>query len=90
LIILFGFSIERKGKKQIKGVSTPVGKPPGRRSESSKGGGNLSDANTSGKETDSRSSTPSLQGTLSKVVHMMPLSDYLSFLEISQDQCYEK
>ncbi|EFX89937.1 mortality factor 4-like protein 1 [Daphnia pulex] len=50
-----------KGKKQIKGVSTPVGKPPGRRSESSKGGGNLSDANTSGKETDSRSSTPSLQ-----------------------------
>jgi len=45
----------------IKGASTPLGagpKPGTRKSESK---GNLSDANTSGKETDSRSSTPSLQ-----------------------------
>jgi hypothetical protein len=56
-------SYVRKGKKPIKGA-TPLGagKPGGRKSDAQKG--NLSDANTSGKETDSRSSTPSIQGKM--------------------------
>ena len=53
-----------KGKKMIKGALTPLGSkgPVGRSSKGPDSKGNLSDANTSGKETDSRSSTPSLQG----------------------------
>ncbi len=39
-----------------------VGKPGRRPNSDASKGGNVSDANTSGKETDSRSSTPSLQG----------------------------
>lgn len=56
---------QKKGSKTkpIKGVTGPVGKPGRRPNSDASKGGNLSDANTSGKETDSRSSTPSLQET---------------------------
>ena len=43
-------------------MTGPVGKPGRRPNSDASKGGNLSDANTSGKETESRSSTPSLQG----------------------------